>query len=502
MNLKDTWNKLKKGVKAGMLAVTKDTLDDNKVIHLIKDFNSSSKRQWMITGDKYYKVDNDIFDRRITKRIDGAEIEETYKANNKLAHSKYKTMVDEKVNYLLSRDYSLTCEDEQYLENVKDALGKHFQYQLSGLGYEASNKGIGWLQAYIDENGKFKTMLVPAEQCIPIWTDNSHTELDTMIRVYNTTGWENNSVKDICNVEVWTKDSVQYYRLDNNKSLVPYTNMNYDGHGEVVAHYKKGDDDNYTWMSWGKVPFIPFKNNRIEMPDIKFVKSLLDSYDLSRSEAANYVEEVKNLIFVLKGYGGEDIGEFMKNLNEHRAIPIDDPTDGGVDTLTPTMDITALREHYEQLKRDITEDGQSINKDLDKMGSAPSGVALKFMYAGLDLKCNALDTEFQLGFENLLYFVNVYLGENSQTVNKDAEVGLLFNRDMEINEAEVITNCGASKGIISDKTIIANHPWVKDVEEEEKALEEQNKANEPQWDNIPLQETKKPFEKDGEVVEE
>lgn len=104
------------------------------------------------------------------------------------------------------------------------------------------------------------------------------------------------------------------------------------------------------------------------MPDIKFVKSLIDAYDLSRSEAANYVEEVKNLIFVLKGYGGENLQTFMRDLNENRAIKIDDPEDGGVDTITPQMDITALKEHYEQLKRDITEDGQSVNKDLDRFG--------------------------------------------------------------------------------------------------------------------------------------
>ena len=62
--------------------------------------------------------------------------------------------------------------------------------------------------------------------------------------------------------------------------------------------------------------------------------------------------------------------------------------------------------HYEQLKRDIIEDGQGINHDLDKFGSAPSGVALKFMYAGLDLKCNGIEAEFKLAFEQLLYFIN------------------------------------------------------------------------------------------------
>ena len=225
------------------------------------------------------------------------------------------------------------------------------------------------------------------------------------------------------------------------------------------------------------------------------MKTLLDGYDLSRSEAANYVEEVKNLIFVLKGYGGQDLSEFMKQINEDRAIPIDDPEEGGVDTITPTMDITALREHYEQLKRDLTEDGQSVNKDLDKFGAAPSGVALKFMYSGLDLKCNLMEAEFKIAFETLLYFVDEYLRITGKGSFENIEVELVFNRDMAVNQAEQIQNCTNSKGTVSDKTIIAHHPFVSDLEEELKALEEQKEAEGPAWDKAP------PVKDDGDGEE-
>nr|WP_252228018.1 phage portal protein [Clostridium sp. ZBS3] len=487
LGVKSIWNKLKKGVKAGMAAAqVKSIIDDEQIVGMITEFNMSQKRKLMIIGSKYYEVENDIFKRKLTKVVDGETIEETYKANNKLAHAKYKNIVDEKVAYLLSRPYSLNCDDKQYIEKIKDSLGKHFQYKLSGLGYEASNKGISWLQPYINEQGKFSTMIIPSEQCIPIWKDNSHMELSGMIRIYETTYWVGSTKKTDTNVEVWSKDGVVYYKLDDKKLIYDYGKSNDIDNGGPIAHFKRDDE----WISWGKVPFIPFKNNRVEMPDIKFVKSLLDEYDKSRSEAANYVEDVKNLIFILKGYGGEDIKEFMKHLNEDRAIPIDDPQDGGVDALTPTMDITALREHYEQLKRDLTEDGQSINKDLDKFGSAPSGVALKFMYAGLDLKSNALEVEFKMGFESLLYFINIYLGEtnqgnyNSDTINLDIE----FNRDMEINESEIIDNCSKSKGIVSDELILANHPWVKDIEKENEALDKQTKASLPFKDRVPINE--------------
>lgn len=485
MWIKDVIAKLRKGVKAGVAAVKEsNALTDNKVVKLISDFRCSSELKWMQTGERYYQVDNDIKDRKITRKMsNGSIVEETYKANNKLAHAKYKNMVDEKIAYLLSKPVTFKADtedkDNTYIEKIKSILGKHFQYQLTGLGYEASNKGIGWLQVYIDNTGALKTMVIPAEQCIPLWKDRTHTELDTLIRVYQVNVWEYDTRKTVTNVEVWTEESVSYYRLDG-QMLIPDYDRNNDN-GGPVAHYKAEND----WCSWGKVPFIPFKNNQIEIPDIKFVKSLVDGYDLSRSEAANYVEEVKNLIFVLKGYGGSNVNELMRSINEDRAIAVDDPEDGGVDTITPQMDITALREHYEQLKRDLIEDGQSVNKDLDKYGNSPSGVALKFMYSGLDLKCNLMETEFKMGFEMLLYFVDVYLGLTGQGDYEKIEVDIVFNRDMAINESEMIQNCNNSKGTVADETILAHHPYVSNVEDELEKLEEQRKNAEPAWDAVP-----------------
>ena len=149
------------------------------------------------------------------------------------------------------------------------------------------------------------------------------------------------------------------------------------------------------------------------------------------------------------------------------------------------MDITAIREHYEQLKRDIIEDGQSVNKDLDKFGSAPSGVALKFMYSGLDLKCNLLEAEFKMGFEMLLYFLNEYFS-STNTSHEKTDIDLVFNRNMTVNEAEQIENCSKSADIISDKTILANHPYVSNVAEELELLEEQRKETGASWDTAPI----------------
>ncbi len=266
-------------------------------------------------------------------------------------------------------------------------------------------------------------------------------------------------------VEYYTENEVYFYVLDG-EHLIPDIEQH---EGGPILHYRKGEEG----RSWGKVPFIGFKNNHIEYPDVRFIKSLIDSYDKSRSDIDNFIEETKNLIYILKGYGGEDLAEFMRDLNYYRAIKIDDPESCGVDTLNPTIDIQAAKEHFEQLKRDINEFGQGVPKDLDKFGNSPSGISLKFLYSGLDLKCNHLEVEFKRAFEQLLYFVNIYLVENGQGSYENEEVELIFNRDIKINESESIDNCIKSEDVISQETIIANHPWVNDVEGELERLKKE-----------------------------
>ena len=58
----------------------------------------------------------------------------------------------------------------------------------------------------------------------------------------------------------------------------------------------------------------------------------------------------------------------------------------------------------------------------------------------------------------------------------DVPIDVIFNRDMIVNEAGVIENCKNSVGIISKETIVKNHPWVEDVDEEMKKVDEEESA--------------------------
>ena len=86
MWIKDVIDKIRKGVKAGMIAVKEsNALTDARVVRLISEFEASSEREWMMTGERYYQVDNDILSRKIThKDSRGNVIEESYKATENI----------------------------------------------------------------------------------------------------------------------------------------------------------------------------------------------------------------------------------------------------------------------------------------------------------------------------------------------------------------------------------------------------------------------------------
>ena len=68
--------------------------------------------------------------------------------------------------------------------------------------------------------------------------------------------------------------------------------------------------------------------------------------------------------------------------------------------------------------------------------------------------------------EEVLWFIKIDMLNKGAGDYLDLEVDIIFNTDMIINESETITDVGNSVGIISEETIIANHPWVTDVQAE------------------------------------
>ena len=107
---------------------------------------------------------------------------------------------------------------------------------------------------------------------------------------------------------------------------------------------------------------------------------------------------------------------------------------------------------------------------------------IQSMYSDIELDANGIETEFQASFEELLWFINQHLANTGHGDFEGEPVDIIFNRDVLINETEVIQGLEKSP-YLSEETRIAQHPYVKDVQLELKRLKREQQELMNQHDN-------------------
>jgi SPP1 family phage portal protein len=438
-----------------------------EIINLeIDEWLGSSLRQLMLTGQRYYESDPDILQRQRTVIGPGGQaVKAENLANNRLVHNFVRKLVDQKVGYLFGLPMAIQTDNQDYLHQLGEVFDKRFLRLFQNLGREAVNKGKAWLHVYYDQDGHLAFARIPAEEIIPLWRDSAHTDLQAVIRVYEVEAYEGKDKRSIIKVEFWDTTGVRRYVRDGDGLI---EDVEAGGHG---AHFSVTTGDQAQGYNWERVPFICFKYNDDELPFIRFVKTLVDDYDARKSDNTNNLEDLPNSVYVIKNYDGADLGEFRRNLSAYRAVKVSD--DGGVETLSLEIDTEAYKTHVEMTRKDIYEFGRGVDTQSERFGGDKSGIALRFLYADLDMDANIIETEFQAGLEQLRWFVDQHLANASGSDFSREHVDFILNRDIIINETDVISNAKSSVGIISDETIVANHPWVTDLQAELGRLKEQ-----------------------------
>lgn len=452
----------------------------------IDEWKKSEELKLINTGKRYYKADHDIKDRkRMVIGEGGGLMEDKNLANRKLIHTFVRKLVDQKVGYLLSKPLSIQTKNQNYANELEGVFDKKFLRLLKNIGKDAINAGITWLQVYYDEEGNLSFMRHRTEEIIPLWQDTAHTVLDALIRFYDVEVYEGAKKNTVTKVEFWDLNGVRRYTLNapgiaagSTSGLMPDTEV-----GAVGSHFVAQSGDKEIPLNWERIPFIPFKYNDEELPLIKVLQSLVDDYDLQTSDNANNIADLPNAVYVLKDYDGTDLGEFRRNLSAYRAVKT--MGEGGVETLSLELNPEALQQHIEQLRKDIYEFGRGVDTQSKEFGNSPSGIALRFLYSDLDLDANEIENEFQASLEQLLWFVDQHLANTKNVDYSQEEVEFIFNRDILINETEAVTNAKSSVGVISDETIVANHPWVTSTKEELDRLKKQKKEELKEMEDYP-----------------
>lgn len=438
-------------------------------------WKNSPERLLQIKGHLYYEGEHDILTRQRTMIGEDGKLQVVQNLpNNRLMDNQYSKMVNQKANYLLGQPFVVESENELYVECLKKIFNKRFMKTLKNAGKAALNGGIAWLYPYYNEAGDLAFRLFPSYEVLPFWKDSEHTLLDFAVRLYLVTGYEGTIPKIVEKVEVYDLQGIHRFLLEGGR-LIP--DISIDNESSEFPYVTVTDEKGrVTELNWKKIPLIPLKYNEQEIPLIKKIKTLQDGINTMLSDFENNMQEdARNTILVVKNYDGTNLGEFRKNLATFGAVKVryDGETKGGVETLEITINAENYKAILEIFKKALIENAMGYDAKDDRLSGNPNQMNIQSMYSDIDLDANDMETEVQAAFEEILWFVNTYLANSGQGDFEGEEVTVIFNRDILINETEAIANCAASVGILSDETIIGQHPWVDDPQKELERLEKQ-----------------------------
>ena len=359
-------------------------------------------------------------------------------------------------------------ENTAFADALKDVLGKKFNRLMKNVAKDSLNEGIVWLFPTFDDDGCLIFKKFKGHEMIPGWRDADHTILDYCIRLYSMISYEQEDERIVEKVEVFDETGISYFSLDGGE-LTP----------EAPFHEAYFTVDGVHPFNWTRIPLIPFKRDSDEMPLIRNVKALQDGLNSILSNFENNMEEdARNTILILVNYDGENLGEFRRNLAQYGAVKVR-TVDGAAGDLK-TLEIEVNGENYKTIleifKKAIIDNAMGYDAKDDRITGEPNQMNIQSMYNDVDLDANDMETEYQAALDELMWFVRCHLANIGVGDFEGVDLEIIFNRDLPMVESEVISNIKMSVGLLSDETLIAQHPWVDDPKKELERVKAQREA--------------------------
>ena len=422
------------------------------------------------TAERYYRNKNDILKNK--QKVQEEDTENPLRnADNRIPRNFHGLLVNQKAAYMFTAPPLFDIGIQDANKRITDVLGDRYAKTTKDLCINASNCSVAWLHYWKNSEGAFEYGVVDSKQIIPVWTSDLNKKLSGILRVYDELDDTDGELYTI--YQYWNDTHCQAFRKKSADTL--------DEGLQSYAMFCTFIDNEATLQDsftheYGRVPFIPFFNNNITTTDLDNIKALIDVYDKVFSGFVNDLEDIQEIIFVLSGYGGTELSEFLHDLKKYKTVKLDETEEKpGLSTLTIDIPVEAREKLLDITRKAIFEQGQGVDPQPEAFGNA-SGVALKYLYSLLELKAGLMETEFKLAFGEFVRAICKHLNVECKSIIQT------WTRTAITNDTELAEIAAKSKGTTSDKTILKNHPWVEDADQEEKQIKKEQQTAEDDAD--------------------
>jgi SPP1 family phage portal protein len=432
--------------------ITRDkamVLDRSSINDCVKQFNLEANRLAKLY--EYY-----VGLSTITKRT-----RTTGLPNNRLMHGYPAYIATMTSGYLIGDPVLYSSENEAALQAVQDAYNAADVGSIDAeIALNQAIYGRGVELVYADSQARPRTTPLDPQNAFVVYADDA--EGLPLFGVYR-----------LMTVDSSGEISTKRYTVYTQTEVIEYS---------VVNGYL-GDEVNRYAHNFPYVPMVEYWNNSVQTGDFEGVISLIDAYDVLQSDRVNDKEQFADALLVLTGVVGFDTSSdpldtrtAAQRLKQEGTLSLPDPQ-AKAEYLIKQMSESDTEILKDAIKSDIHKFSYVPDMTDEQFAGNSSGVAMKYKLLGLEQLTKIKERWFREGLRWRLRLFSGLLGLKGKQVLDADSVQMQFRRSLPVNDLEIAQTVQMLKDLVPTKLLLAQVPFVEDVESAFDELEQEKKDN-------------------------
>ena len=388
----------------------------------------------------YYDGKQDILNKSYT---------DSTKPCSRIVTNYCRNIADSYCGYLAAPGYISYTSDND-IEAIMNVL-KYNDYQSEDADFllSALTFGVANELMYLDENSQVRFKIIDARTCFGIFDNSLTNDLLYFVRMYKADEWDES---DNYKVDVYSDNTITHYNM---------TGQN----GNLIF---AGEENHY---------FSQCPANIFYLQDEKAIFECIESLQDAVNELLSC--EVDDYSAFCDAYltltGGDAEAEDIAQMKENRVLVL--PEGASAAWLTKSSNDTQVENILKRMHDSIYRIAQCPDFSAESfIGGVSSGIAIRYRLTGMETRaakiCAEMKKALQRRIEIICGIATLKLGDE---IFRDIQID--FTRNIPEDSASVVDMITKLKGTVSDATLIAQLPFITDVNAELDRINQQQQEN-------------------------
>ena len=368
---------------------------------------------------------------------------------NKTVINYCKNIVDSYCGYLATPGY-ISYSSQEEMDVVMDIL-RYNDYQAEDAEFllNALVYGTAAELMYLDRSGQTRFRTINPTTCFGIYDDSLTGDLLHFVRMYKVNDWD---YSDLYKVDVYSDWVVKHYTMSGDNGYLKFESEE--------PHY-----------------FSQCPANIFNLPDEKSIFDCIISLQDSANELLS--AEIDDYSAFCDAYlaliGVDADSDDIAAMKEQRVMIL--PEGASAQWLTKSANDAQVENIMKRIHESIYRVSSCVDFSSESFtGGVSSGVAIRFKLSGMETRAGKIEAEMKKALQRRIEIIcgiaSLKLGE---AVFRDVQIEFKRNIPEDINSTIGMIN--SLKGSVSDATLLAQLPFIDDVNAELDALQEQKQHN-------------------------